>query len=48
MHCNVFDESCVEYFKGTEQGDFDIYFDEDLYEAPDSVVRMEAQLSESQ
>ena len=47
MHCNVFDESCVEYYKGTELGDFDIYFDEALYEAPDSVVRMEAQLSES-
>jgi hypothetical protein len=44
----VFDESCVEYYKGAEQGDFDIYFDEALYKAPECIVRMETQLDESQ
>lgn len=42
----MFDESCVEFYKGADFGNFDIYFDEKLYEAPESVVRMEARLNE--
>jgi hypothetical protein len=42
VHCNVYDESCVEYYKGAEKGDFDIYFDESLYEAPECILTLEA------
>ena len=33
IHCNLFDSSFVEYFLDDERGNFDILFDQRLYEA---------------
>lgn len=43
VHCNVFDQSCVEYYKTAESGDFDIYFDDELYKPPQIILDLETQ-----
>ena len=34
MHANLFDSSFVEYFKDDPRNNFDIIFDQKLYEPP--------------
>ena len=33
-HCSKIDESFIDYLMDSERGDFTVYFDQALYEAP--------------
>lgn len=41
IHCNLFDQSCVEYARDCTKGNFEIKFDEKLYEPPEQILRLE-------
>ena len=41
IHCNLFDSSFVEYFLEDGNGNFDILFDQRLYEPPKITVELE-------
>ena len=41
IHCNLFDSSFVEYFLDDPHGNFDILFDQKLYEPAKSVIDFE-------
>ena len=41
IHCNLFDSSFVEYFLDDPNGNFDILFDQKLYEPAKSVIEFE-------
>ena len=44
IHCNVFDSSFVEYFLDDVNGNFEILFDQKLYEPPKRVLDFEKEL----
>ena len=46
MHANLFDSSFVEYFKDDPRNNFDIIFDQKLYEPPEITKRLEKQMAE--
>ena len=46
IHCNLFDSSFVEYFLDDGVGNFDILFDQRLYEPPRITVDLEKSLQE--
>jgi len=46
IHCNLFDSSFVEYFRTNERGNFDIIFDQKLYDSPQITLDLEKQLAE--
>lgn len=46
IHCNLFDSSFVEYFLDDPNGNFDILFDQKLYEPAKSVIDFEKQMQE--
>ena len=41
IHCNLFDSSFVEYFIDDGIGNFDILFDQRLYEPPQLIIDLE-------
>jgi hypothetical protein len=43
IHCNLFDSSFVEYFLDDINGNFDILFDQKLYEPAKSTIEFEKQ-----
>lgn len=48
IHCNLFDSSFVEYFLDDVRGNFDILFDQKLYEPAKSVIDFEKLMQEEQ
>mmetsp|Transcript_5514 Transcript_5514/g.7378 ORF Transcript_5514/g.7378 Transcript_5514/m.7378 type:complete len:113 (-) Transcript_5514:103-441(-) len=46
IHCNLFDSSFVEYFLDDANGNFDILFDQKLYEPPKKVLDHEKRMLE--
>ena len=44
IHCNLFDSSFVEYFLDDPSGNFDVLFDQKLYEPAKSVLDFEKQM----
>jgi len=44
IHYNIFDLSCVEYHTLTQEGFFEIFFDDKLFEAPPSIIELEKSL----
>ena len=48
IHCNLYDSSFVEYFLDDPSGQFDILFDQKLYEPARSIVDFEKRLQETQ
>ena len=46
IHCNLFDSSFVEYFLDDANGNFDILFDQKLYESPKRVLDHEKAMME--
>ena len=44
IHCNLYDSSFVEYFLDDPSGQFDILFDQKLYEPARSIVDFEKRL----
>ena len=46
IHCNLFDSSFTEYFLDDDKGQFDILFDQKLYEPPKAVIELEKRLQE--
>ena len=46
IHCNLFDSSFVEYFLDDANGNFDILFDQKLYEPPKRVLDHEKAMIE--
>ena len=44
IHCNLFDSSFVEYFLDDPNGNFDILFDQKLYEPAKSLIEFEKQM----
>ena len=48
IHCNLFDSSFVEYFLDEPNGNFDILFDQKLYEPAKSVLDFEKQMQDEQ
>ena len=43
-HCSKIDESFVDYLTDSERGNFIVYFDQALYEAPQIILNLEAEL----
>ena len=41
IHCNLFDGSFVEYYLDDPAGNFEVIFDQKLYEAPEAVKELE-------
>lgn len=48
IHCNLFDSSFVEYFLDDPRGNFDILFDQKLYEPAKVVIELEKRMQEEQ
>ena len=48
IHCNLFDSSFVEYFLDDPTGQFDILFDQKLYEPAKTIVDFEKKMQETQ
>ena len=48
IHCNLFDSSFVEYFLEDDRDNFDILFDQKLYEPPQRVLEFEKKMLEEQ
>ena len=48
IHCNLYDSSFVEYFLDDPSGQFDILFDQKLYEPARSIVDFEKRTQEAQ
>ena len=46
IHCNLFDSSSVEYFTDGASSNFDIVFDQKLYDAPKIVLELEKSMAE--
>ena len=44
LHRNLFDNSFVEYYTDNPKGNFDIMFDQKLYEPPRSVIQLEKRM----
>ena len=47
IHCNLYDSSFVEYFLDDPSGQFDILFDQKLYEPARSIVDFEKRTQEA-
>ena len=43
-HCSKIDESFIDYLMDSERGDFTVYFDQALYEAPQIIINLEEEL----
>lgn len=43
-HCSKIDESFVDYLTDNERGNFIVYFDQALYEAPQIILNLEIEL----
>ena len=43
-HCSKIDESFVDYLIDSERGNFTVYFDQALYEAPQIILNLEDEL----
>ena len=46
IHSNLFDSSFTEYFLDDDKGQFDVLFDQKLYEPPKVVIDLEKRLQE--
>ena len=46
IHCNLFDSSFVEYFLDDPNNNFDILFDQKLYEPAKSLIEFEKKMQE--
>ena len=46
VHSNLFDSSVVEYYTDNERGQFDIVFDQKLYDAPKITLDLEKKMAE--
>ena len=44
IHCNLYDSSFVEYFLDDDRGNFDVLFDQRLYEPPQPVTDFEQRM----
>jgi len=43
-HCSKIDESFIDYLMDSPRGDFTVYFDQALYEAPQIILNLEEDL----
>ena len=43
-HCSKIDESFVDYMMDSDRGNFIVYFDQALYEAPQIIINLEEEL----
>lgn len=46
MHNNLFDSSFVEFYTDNDRGQFDIVFDQNLYDAPKITLDLEKRMAE--
>ena len=47
-HCSKIDESFVDYMMDSERGNFVVYFDQALYEAPQIILNLEIELEKKE
>ena len=47
-HCSKIDESFVDYLTDNDRGNFVIYFDQSLYEAPQIILNLEQELEKQE
>ena len=48
VHCNLFDSSFVEYYIEDARKEFDVHFDQKLYEPPQEVLDLQAKIEAEQ